>query len=273
MNMGPLSRRRFLMKSLYFSAIPFALSSRTKLFGVSKSSLLNDTNDQEASDREKMDEILKNKKVPLIWVFTGDSITHGAKHTHGCRSYPEIFAERIRWELGRTRDIIINTGISGNTTQVILNDFGWRIGQFEPNVVSLMIGTNDCATGRIEIEAFEENLGALANKIRDIGAIPVFHTPNIIITDKAPERARLSDYVSVIRNVSLEEKIILVDNYSHWSDVLQNGKLNVYKEWLNDPLHPDGEGHSEIARLMFNELGIFDPAASTCGGPYYEGEH
>jgi len=169
---------------------------------------------------------------------------------------------------------VINTGISGNTTQTILDDFDWRITQFRPNVVSLMIGTNDCAKGRIAIEVFEENLYSLVKRMRLLGAIPILHTPNIIITDKAPERAGLSDYVSVIRNVSAKEKLILVDNYYHWQDAFQNNAtINVYKDWLNDPLHPNGEGHSQIARLMFKELGIFDPQAATCGGEYYEGEH
>src|SRR5262245_38050003 len=43
---------------------------------------------------------------PVTWVFTGDSITHGALHTRGWRSYPEHFAERVRWELKRMRDIV-----------------------------------------------------------------------------------------------------------------------------------------------------------------------
>jgi acyl-CoA thioesterase-1 len=42
---------------------------------------------------------------------------------------------------------------------------------------------------------------------------------------------------------------------------------------LNDPLHPNQTGHQEIARLMFKELSIFDPAAASCGGKYYEGDH
>ena len=53
-------------------------------------------------------------KDPVMWVITGDSITHGALHTLGWRSYPEHFAERVRWELRRVRDIVINTGISGD---------------------------------------------------------------------------------------------------------------------------------------------------------------
>jgi len=49
-------------------------------------------------DLERIHEILRDSK-PYIWVFTGDSITHGAKHTAGQRSYSEIFEERLRWEM------------------------------------------------------------------------------------------------------------------------------------------------------------------------------
>ena len=52
---------------------------------------------------------------PLRWVFTGDSITHGAVHTYGWRDYTELFSERLRYEMGRRRDMVIKTGISGWT--------------------------------------------------------------------------------------------------------------------------------------------------------------
>jgi lysophospholipase L1-like esterase len=176
--------------------------------------------------------------------------------------------------LGRVRDVIINTGISGNTTETILQDFDWRIKQFKPNVVSLMIGTNDCFNEKVSIEAYEENLNLLVEKFRGLGAIPILHTPNLIIKELDTSRASLDKYVAVIRKVALEENIILVDNYGHWLETAEKAEgINVNKEWLNDPLHPDGEGHSEIARLMFKELSIFDPEAPTCGGSYYEGEH
>ena len=59
---------------------------------------------------------------PWIWLFLGDSITHGAAHTHGFRSFPEIFAEKIRWEQHLTKDLIINSGISGRSCLDLLND-------------------------------------------------------------------------------------------------------------------------------------------------------
>ena len=76
-----------------------------------------------------LDYISKKLKsdFPATWVFTGDSITHGASHTNGFRSYPEHFAERVRYELERFQDIIINTGISGDTADKILESFDWRM--------------------------------------------------------------------------------------------------------------------------------------------------
>ncbi|MDD4756674.1 MAG: SGNH/GDSL hydrolase family protein, partial [Prolixibacteraceae bacterium] len=184
MNNYKFSRRRFLknttlqMLSTTLLLPPFVFSK--SIFQIFKM--------KGGDDLVALKELLKDPK-PLKWIFTGDSITHGAKHTHGFRSYPEIFAERIRWEMKRTSDIIINTGISGNTTQNILDDFNWRIGQFKPDVVSLMIGTNDCAdTRNIGLDVFENNLNTLVTMIRESEAIPVFQTPNVIIKEKAPER-------------------------------------------------------------------------------------
>ncbi|RAJ93113.1 lysophospholipase L1-like esterase [Larkinella arboricola] len=222
-----------------------------------------------ASDQEQLQTLL-TRKESNIWLFTGDSITHGAKHTHGFRSYPEVFAERIRWELKRVRDIVINTGISGNAIPNILSDFDWRVSQFKPAVVSLMIGTNDCARAGMTPDLFAQNLTTIVGKIRDLGAVPILHTPNPIILEKAPERRTLPEYIPVIRNVAEQKQVVLVDHFSHWQNTTD---IDVNREWLNDPLHPGPRGHQEIARLLFKTLSIFDPQEATCGGPYYEGEH
>ena len=276
MNINKFSRRKFFEKTLCLSAIPLAFSSLSS-FSSDREAIKDSpffSSPSGVPDQERITDLVKQKD-PLIWVFTGDSITHGALHTHGYRSYPEIFGERMRYEMGRVRDIVINTGISGNTTQSILSDFNWRIRQFKPDVVSLMIGTNDCATTRdISPGAFEHNLDSLLTMIRELNAIPILHTPNIIIKDKAPERERLSEYVSIIQNLARKKEVILVDNYSFWQNAIKSlGETTILKNWLNDPLHPNGAGHSQIARLMFKELTIFDPMEPTCGAPYYEGYH
>jgi acyl-CoA thioesterase I len=274
MPFNKLSRRSFFEKSLCFAVLPIALSSLSSF--ASKDEIINKSLLQRVSgghDLERLTELIKQKN-PLIWVFTGDSITQGAKHTHGYRSYPEIFGERIRWEMGRYRDIVINSGISGNTSQNILDDFDWRLRQFKPTVVSLMIGTNDCSKKDISLEVFKRNLESLLTIIREIDAIPIFHTPNVIIKEKASGRERMSEYVSIIQNLAVIKEVILVDNFMYWQNAIKNkGETEIFKEWLNDPIHPNGTGHSEIACLMFKTLSIFDSKEPTCSGIYYEGDH
>ncbi|WP_138475500.1 GDSL-type esterase/lipase family protein [Dyadobacter bucti] len=263
------SRRKFL-KTAGIGAAAFGLGTRQS--AVAFNPVKNNGGEDSTPDFERVKELLASQE-PHIWLFTGDSITHGAKHTKGYRSYPEIFGERLRWELKRMRDIVINTGISGNTTVNILSDFEWRVSQFRPAMVSLMIGTNDCAKKDMTTDLYQKNLEQIVAKIRDIGAVPIFHTPNSIIIEKDPSRSKLPDYMPFMRRVAEEKNVILVDNYQYWEDSRLNNSANVYRNWLNDPIHPGETGHQEIARLMFKTISIFNPQEPTCGGEYYEGEH
>lgn len=264
--------RRLFLKTLSSTTIGMmAFHSKTYPTYTKRMNLILDN---ENDDLSRIHEMLTSEH-PLIWLFTGDSITQGAKHTHGMRSFPEVFAERIRWEMRRTSDFVINTGVSGWTTVQILNDFNRRIAQLNPKVVVLMIGTNDAAEGRnISLEQYGQNLTGLIQGIRNIEAIPILLSPNTIIVEKNLERKRLGEYVAKMKGVAQQKNVIFVDNWRIWSSDLQikyNGEVN--KKLLNDPLHPNGFGHQEIAIALFKELGIFDPNAATCGGAYYEGDH
>src|SRR5437763_5221077 len=148
----------------------------------------------------------------LTWVFTGDSITHGALHTLGWRSYPEHFAERVRWEMRRMRDVVINTGISGDRTGGLLKDLDWRVLRFKPDVASVMLGMNDCSAGQAGRETFRKNLSAIVEKVQAAGAIPLLHTPNTIFVKNAGSRADLPAYADIVRDLAAKSKLALVDH-------------------------------------------------------------
>src|SRR5439155_5180659 len=143
-------------------------------------------------------------KEALTWVLTGDSITHGALHTKGWRSYPEHFAERVRWELQRMRDVVINTGISGDRTGGLLADIEWRALRFQPNVVSAMLGMNDATSGKAGRETFRKNLTSITEKIIAAGAIPLLNTPNTVHVKNAGNRGDLAAYAEIVREVARE---------------------------------------------------------------------
>lgn len=225
-------------------------------------------------DKQAIADLLKTK-TPITWLFTGNSITQGAKHTHGYRTYSEIFFERVRYEMGRPRDIIINTAVSGNATVDILKDFDWRVSHLKPQVVFLMIGTNDAADKRnISVEQYGKNLEKFVDQIRTLGAIPVFLSPTPILEEEALERKNLKQYVVKMEEITKKRSVIFVNQWHYWNTELKAKYKDQWsKQLLNDPLHPNGLGHKEMAINLFKELGIFDPKQPSGGGPYYEGVH
>lgn len=205
-------------------------------------------------------------KEPVAWVFTGDSITHGALHTKGWRSYPEHFAERVRWELKRMRDIVINTGISGDKTDGLLGDLDWRVLHLKPDVVSIMIGMNDCSLGEVGRELFRKNLTAIVTKVKTAGSIPILNTPNTIYLKNAETRQDLAAYAQIVRDVALGTKAVLVDHYAHWEKAKPDQEALL--KWLEDQsIHPNEFGHREFAKQIFNDLEIYDEKSPTCQLP------
>jgi lysophospholipase L1-like esterase len=206
---------------------------------------------------------LLGRKDPLTWVFTGDSITHGALHTKGWRSYPEHFAERVRWELKRMRDIVVNTGVSGDRAQGLLPDIDWRVLHLKPDVVSVMLGINDSAYGEVARNLFKKDLTAIVTKIMAAGAIPVLNTPNTVYLKNATTQADLPAYAQVVRDVAKATKAGLIDHYAHWEE--SKADQEALLKWLDDQsIHPNFVGHRELAKQIFRELDIFDEESPTC---------
>lgn len=203
---------------------------------------------------QQVKKLLTDKK-PLTWIFYGDSITHGSSHTFGWRDYTELFAERIRGELGRTMDMVIDSGISGDNTRGLLESFEWRVGRFNPDVVFVMIGMNDCSEDNpIDLKEFTENLRTLTSRIRDTGAIPIMQTTCPIIAHQAPDREpQFAAYMEAIRQVSDETNVPFIDHTKYWQD----NEEHIFF-WMSNPFHPNEKGHRAFAKLIFQSLNIWD---------------
>jgi lysophospholipase L1-like esterase len=206
---------------------------------------------------------LLNRKEPVKWLFTGDSITHGAKHTIGWRDYTELFSERVRWEMGRGRDVVIKTGISGWTIQRITDDLQWNVLQFRPDCVSIMVGLNDCNSGPEGLERFKETYVRTIARIRsETGAAILLHTPNGSLPTGGEPRVRfLAAYVETIREVAAKARAPMVDHFSEWVAADPSGSMH---HWLAHGCHPNEYGHRVMAHAIFRALGIWDDKSWTC---------
>lgn len=200
---------------------------------------------------------------PLTWVMTGDSITHGLLHTRGARNYVEHLHELIRGDLGRVQDAVINTAISGWRIPLILDDFERRVATWRPDVVTLMIGTNDCSTVWVDPvvspQAFGEEVATFVSRVRALGAIPVLQTPPFIDQLRAPDRSRIGEFAEEIRAVASREQAILVDQDALFTSFSAGtGPRNEGMPWglLDDAFHPNAAGHAAIALELARVLGL-----------------
>lgn len=212
----------------------------------------------------QIDKLLKdNKALPLVWLFIGDSITHGAKHTYGYDSVPQLFEKYIREEVNRIDDVIINTAVSGGTTQSFLNNINVQYERYSSytDVVFIMFGTNDCIEID-DIEIFKQNLDTIIKRIKADGAIPIIRTPTPCI--EASNRAEKIDiYADVIRKCAIHNNIILVDHYKSWIKTAEKYP-NIIKagNWISgldlSKIHPSTSGQLNMFHNVLKSLGLWN---------------
>jgi lysophospholipase L1-like esterase len=238
-----ISTRLFLLL-----AVVFGVSARVAASGLPR-------------DLETLHEKMALKVKPMVWIITGDSITQGAKWLGHERSYPELLQERIRWELNRRRDLIINSGISGERSAGLLADWDWRVVHLKPDIVSIMIGMNDCVAGPAGRDSFDQNVRLLVERVRKIGAIPILHSTNPIDSEnpEAQTRHDLAAYNQIIAQVAQSMSVIFVDHWKHWTHAKPSPAA--LRNWLADPIHPNASGHRQMAIEFFRAIGNDDPAS------------
>ncbi|MDO4220574.1 MAG: SGNH/GDSL hydrolase family protein [Akkermansia sp.] len=208
------------------------------------------------------DEILqRNKKLPdyaalhkklddykksMIWIFVGNSVTQGAMHTYGQRSYEEHMAEIIRWEYkrgvgDRMGDLFINTAESGEETNRFFKKEEWQLGQFKADIVFVYLGN------KVNPEKkYQEHLANIVEHIRKHGAIPVLEVPC-----PSPTQRKACDSVRLVAD---QQKCLLVDHQAYWQELC--GGNGDKPEWKSNVWHPNGTGHLVMAHAIVKELGI-----------------
>lgn len=201
--------------------------------------------------------------APLTWVCTGDSITHGLIHTRGARNYVDHLHELIRGDLRRVQDVVINTAITGWRADLILGDFERRVAAWRPDIVSVMIGTNDCTTQWldpvIEVAAFRESVTELVRRVRQLGGIPVLQTPPTVDLLHAPDRARIGEFAEAMRGAADRDAVILVDQHARFLEFsVGTGPGNEGVAWglFDDAFHPNAAGHAFLALGLAEALSL-----------------
>lgn len=194
---------------------------------------------------------------PITWVFTGDSVTQGARHTNGWRDYTELFAERWRWELKRRRDIVINTAVSNRRVSDLDDDLDHSVLRHRPDVVVLMFGLNDAALGEDGLAEFTDRYTSVLHRLRqESDALLVLQTPNDVAVSDEPRRTVLPRYAAAVRDLATRTGAVLVDHYRAWTEVDPQDRQEY---WISHGCHPNEYGHRMLARELFHALELDDP--------------
>lgn len=191
--------------------------------------------------------------TPLTWVFAGDSITQGVEHTHGARCWVEHVHERLRYQLGRVFDVVINTGIAGWTAPDVLQHHEHLLTRFAPDVASIALGMNDAAAGPAGRARFERALRELGTRALDGGAAVVLHTPNTVGREALPFQGEVAAYADIVRAVATDLGVPVADHHAHWRGRFGDGPAT---SWLDEAIHPNAEGHRQMAAVALDALGL-----------------
>ncbi|MEY9848876.1 SGNH/GDSL hydrolase family protein [Streptacidiphilus sp. MAP5-3] len=201
------------------------------------------------------DDVIRLSSEPMTWVMAGDSITQAVLHTHGERGWVEHLHERIRWQLDRLTDIVVNTGVSGWRAPDVLGSFEHLIGRFRPDVLSISLGTNDARAGLAGLDEFREAMHAIIARSRNecAGVQVVVHTPVLVSLAGRGARGEQPAYCQAVREIAAETGALLVDHEAHWRARFQDADPI---PWLDNPAHPNPVGHLEMANLTLRALGL-----------------
>lgn len=194
---------------------------------------------------------------PMRWLFVGDSITHGALHTFGYDSLPQLWEKYIRGDWGRKDDTVLNTGVSGAVAGELLERLDVRYTPYaDAQVVVVMFGTNDCAfPGTISVRRFKEQLRTFTDLARSHGSQVVIRTPQPLREDAGERGERLVLFAEAARETAREADVLLVDHYYHFARTRQEDPER-FRRLMSDAIHPNAQGQYRMFREMAYSLGM-----------------
>ncbi len=170
------------------------------------------------------------------YVAYGDSITQGFHATNPVNTYPMLLARAKNWEL-------INMGFG---SRKITQPDGAVLARLRPDIVTMMIGVNDCLQKK-PLDRFAADLRGLITEFRR-GApkTPLFFITPLPVVDSAKWPG--SDQLEAYRITARDTLAKLADPNLH---IIEGTKLITTDEKLfKDGLHPNADGYLTIAKAL-----------------------
>ena len=181
-------------------------------------------------------------------VAYGDSITAGFAVRRG---FPSFWKQMLQDKYPEAGVEMINSGISGDTTLDGLSRLDWAVLSYEPDLVTINFGINDCVLG-LGLEEFEMNLVEMVKRIRAGPGSEVLLLSSQPL-ETPPYDRLVQDYYQAIERVAKEVDAGFVDVYGAWMRRVQQG-TPLSSLILPGLDHPNEAGYRIIAEEMMGLL-------------------
>ncbi|MBC2724574.1 SGNH/GDSL hydrolase family protein [Desulfosporosinus sp.] len=176
-------------------------------------------------------------------VAIGDSITEGYPYTKN-ESWVTYLAQELKCE-------VINKGINGDLTEIILERFRRDVLSFNPTHVIILGGTND-AYANYPLEKVSPNFTEMVSISKEAGIIPILGLP---LPSLVPaEEFFLIQYRDWLKNFVKTKGLLQIDFYTPFLKRLEAGEES---ELFVDEVHPNLKGYKLMGQTALNDLIIY----------------
>ncbi len=202
-------------------------------------------------------------------VCLGDSVTHGyfasspADHES---AYPVKLRKLLDFYFPNQVFNVINSGIGGTTATQALNRFERDVLKFQPDLVLIMFGVNDCN----DIPKYLESLDTMFKILNSKNIPAVYITEHMMNTyladDTLPELINhckwsaekqtdgtMDKLFDEGKRIARENNIAICDIYDKWKKLYANG-VDITMLLANRTNHPVPEMHTLLANEIINTL-------------------
>ncbi len=142
--------------------------------------------------------------------------------------------------------VVVMSGVGGDTSTQALNRIDTNVLAHQPDLVVVMLGVNDenrkGQGNNVSVETYKMNLEAITDKVQAAGGQVILMTTSMKNLKWSNCVGNLDEYAAAAREVSVEKKTALVDNFAAWENLPKTGYH--YMIYLGNCLnHPVDLGH------------------------------
>lgn len=192
---------------------------------------------------------------PIIYAALGDSLTAGVGVENYEDSYPYLVAKKIAGNSFRV--IHHNFSYQGARTINIINDLLIKTIADQPDIITILIGTND-VHGHVSAADFEKNYQTILAQLKsqtsakiNLISIPYLGSESLLLPPfNYYFHSRVDSFNKIIKNLAEENGL----NYIDIASPSDQAEFRIKAYYSRDEFHPAAAGYKYWSQIIYDNL-------------------